>query len=102
MFDFKTGEQVPVEGFTLVKEGSFLSNSSNTKLLYWVQDETVSGLAVSELGVLDLEKSVFITFDREGYDARYEWSIGWFDDDRVAIHARSQDGATQYLYLYEF
>lgn len=102
VFDFKTGEQLPVEGFVLPKNGSFLSNPSNTKLLYWVSDDSVDGLGVSELGVLDLEKGTFISFDREGYDALYEWTMGWFDDDRVEIHARTQDGKTQCLYLYEF
>lgn len=102
VFDFKTGEQFPVEGFTLPKGGSFLSNPSNSKLLYWVSDDSAAGLGVSELGVLDLEKGTFTSFDREGYDALYEWTMGWFDDDRVAIHARTPDGETLYLYLYEF
>lgn len=102
VFDFKTGERMAVDAFTLSKGGRFLSNSSNTKLLYWAADDSVSGLGISELGVLDLEKGVFLSFDREGYDALYEWSVGWFDDDRAEIHAYSQDGETQYLYLYEF
>ena len=102
VFDCKTGEQLPVAGFILPKEGNFLSNPSNSKLLYWVYDDSAAGLGVSKLGVLDLEKGTFTSFDREGYDGLYEWAIGWFGDDRVAIHSRAQDGSTLYLYLYEF
>lgn len=102
VFDFKTGEQLPVAGFILSKDGNFLSNPSNSKLLYWVSDDSVAGLGVSKLGVLDLEKGMFISFDREGYDALYEWTMGWFDNDQVAIQAHAQDGNTLYLYLYEF
>lgn len=103
VFDFKTGERTPVDGFTLGQDSHFLSNDSNTKLLYWAADDSVGGLGVSELGVLDLEKGGFLSFDREGYDTLYEWGLSWFDNDRVAIYAQdSQNAETTYLYLYEF
>lgn len=102
IFDFETGQRSPVEDFTFQRGGSFLSNVSNSKLLYWVSDSSADGLGVSGLGVLDMEKGTFLAFDREGYDTLYEWMLGWFDDNRVAIHSRTPDGESLYLYLYEF
>lgn len=102
VIDFKTGARTAVEGFILSGGSSFQRNPAGTKLLYTVYDSGADGLGISELGVLDLEKGVFITFDREGYDAMYEYAVGWFDDDRAAIWAWSQEHETQYLYLYEF
>lgn len=103
LFNFKTGEKTPVDGFTLDQGGYFLTNDSNTKLLYWAADDSVEGMGISELGVLDLEDGTFIAFDREGYDAVYEWAVGWFDDSRAVVYAQDpQNSGITYLYLYEF
>lgn len=61
---------------------------------------TAAGLGDSELGVLDLEKGTFTAFSREGYNARYEWSLGWFDDDRVEIW--SGQWSAEAVYIYRF
>lgn len=97
--DFKTGVKTLVNGFVFDPHGGFLSNLSNTKLLYSVtgeiSDET---LAISQLGMLDLKAKTFTVFDRESYENLQEWSLGWFDDDRVEI--RSSQSGTDALYLY--
>ena len=97
--DFKTGVKTLVNGFVFDPHGDFLSNLSNTKLLYSVtgeiSDET---LAISQLGILDLKAKIFTVFDRESYENLQEWSLGWFDDDRVEI--RSSQSGTDALYLY--
>ena len=53
-------------------------------------------------GVVDLEKGAFIAFDREGYQNLREEGIGWDDDNTVSISARTPDGETRYLLLYQF
>lgn len=99
--DLKTGIKTPVSGFTLEQGGDFLSNPSNTKLLYSVTNETADdSLGISSLGVLDLKTGIFTAFDREGYEKLYEWSLGWFDDDRVEVWSKAS--GTDVLYLYGF
>jgi hypothetical protein len=100
--DLKTGAETMVEGFTLDGDGDFISSPSLAKLLYWREDKDADGLAIAELGALDLEKGTFLAFDREGYDTVYEYAVGWLDDDRAAVYARDQDGQGAYLCLYEF
>lgn len=100
VFDLKTGEETFVDGFAFCADGRFISNRSNTKLLYYVADDSANGLGVSQLGVLDLSAGTFTTFDRAGYDSLYEWSVGWFDDERVEVWSRQSD--TGAIYLYEF
>lgn len=101
VLDLKTGEKLPVDGFTFEEGGCFLSNSSTTKLLYYVADKQADdSLGISRLGVLNLQTGSFTAFDREGCDSLQEWSVGWFDDDRAVI--RSGETGTDAIYLYEF
>ncbi len=100
VFDLKTGEETFVDGFAFCADGRFIFNRSNTKLLYYVADDSANGLGVSQLGVLDLSAGTFTAFDRAGYDSLYEWSVGWFDDERVEVWSRQSD--TGAIYLYEF
>lgn len=102
VIDFKTGNEMPVEGFTFETGGSFLSNPSNTKMIYSVADATVDeeALGLSKLGMLDVKTGIFTAFDREGYDRIAEWLLGWFDENRVAI--RIGEPGEEYMYLYDF
>ncbi|MCM1189628.1 MAG: hypothetical protein NC541_10065 [bacterium] len=96
--DLKTGEQAAIEDFRCSSMEDFISaNRAGNKILYAQADSDAAGLAVSRIGVLDLEKKAFILFDREEYETRYETSLGWFDDDRVAIRAQGEEYG--YLYL---
>ncbi|MCM1027637.1 MAG: hypothetical protein NC432_14495 [Roseburia sp.] len=96
--DLKTGEQAAIEDFQCSSTEDFISaNRAGNKILYAQADGDAVGLAVSRIGVLDLEKKAFILFDREEYETRYEASLGWFDDDRVAIRAQGEEYG--YLYL---
>lgn len=99
--DFTTGKETPVDGFTLAVGGDFLSNSSNTKLLYSVSSPASDEfLNISQLGVLDLTTGKFLAFDRKGCDNLHEWSISWCDDNRIMI--RNGETGTDSIHLYEF
>ncbi len=102
LVDLKTGMQTAIEGFTYQKEDKFMPSPSGNKLLYYSSDSEAEGLGIAQLGVVDLEKGTFIAFDREGYQNLYEEGIGWSDDNTVSIHARTPDGETRYLILYQF
>lgn len=98
--DLKTGAQTPVEGFTLDGNGSFLSNRTGDKFAYYAADSAADGLGIAQLGVLDLKAGKFTAFDRVGYDGLREWSVGWFDNDRVGVRSTGPEG--EVLYLYRF
>lgn len=100
--DLKTGAQTSVEGFTFQKGDKFTVSPSHNKVLYFAMDPEVEGLGITKLGMIDLEKSSFIAFDREGYENLYEGGIGWDDDNTVSIRAHTQDDETHYLLLYQF
>ena len=100
--DLKTGEPTVVEGFTYQKGDDFMISPSQNKLLYYAADSETEGLGITQLGVIDLEKGVFIAFDREGYEDLHEEAIGWEDDNTVSINAHTPDRETQYLLLYQF
>ena len=101
VMDLKTGEKAPIEGFTYPSEDVFTTcSSAGDKILYVRQDgdSTGSGLAVNEMGILNLEERRFTVFAREGYETRYEGAVSWFDNDRIVIEASSEEGS--YLYLF--
>lgn len=100
--DLKTGAQTSVEGFTFQKGDEFTVSPSRNKVLYFAMDPEVEGLGITKLGMIDLEKSSFIAFDREGYENLYEGGIGWDDDNTVSIRASTPDDETHYLLLYQF
>lgn len=98
-----TGEQTILEGFTYQNNrDEFTPNSSGDQLLYFSMDSETEGLGLTQIGVVDLEKGTFIAFDREGYENLYEEGIGFGDNNTVSINARTPDGETQYLLLYQF
>lgn len=100
--DLKTGAQAIVEGFTFQKGDELSISPSENKLLYFSMDSNVEGLGITKLGVIDLDKGIFIAFDRDGYDNLEEEAIGWEDDNTVSINARTLDDETQYLLMYQF
>lgn len=106
VLDLATGGTTPVDGFSLSPwEGTttFIANPSGTKVLFASYDDQADGLGISRLGVMDLEKGVFILLDRENYNALEEGSLSWFDEDRVAITAHGKEDYNEtYLYLYRF
>ncbi len=100
--DLETGEPTAVEGFTYQKGDDFMISPFETKLLYYHSAPDLDGLGITQLGVIDLERKTFTAFDREGYEDLHEEAIGWEDDSTVSINARTSDGETQYLLLYQF
>lgn len=52
---------------------------------------------------MDLEQGTFTLLDRDSDASLYEASLGWFDEDRVAICGYAADDFTQScVYLYRF
>ncbi len=101
--DLQSGERTAVEGFTFQTGDDFMISPSQNKLLYYHSDhQDIGSLGITQLGVIDLEKGVFIAFDREGYENLEEEAIGWEDDNTVSINAHTPDRETQYLLLYQF
>lgn len=99
VYDFKSGDYATVENFKYPEDDVFLTlNPAEDKILFIRETSEADGLGVSQLGVLNLVSRTFVLLDREGYETRRETSVGWFDNDRVAIRADSQ--GCGYLYLY--
>lgn len=97
-----TGERTVLENFTFQRNMDFWLNPAGNKLLYHARDSKSEGLGISQLGVIDLEQMTFIAFDREGYENLREGGICWESDNTISIEARTQDGETHYLLLYQF
>lgn len=98
VYDFKTGEKTLVEGLEYSADfsaGSF--NRDGMKLLF---SETGGreDVWVVRIGILDLEKKTFVSFEREGDGAPREYSVSWFDRERVGVEAAA--GEDWYLYLF--
>lgn len=102
LIDLVTGERTMLENFIYQENMDFFLNPAGNKLLYYAKDSEAEGIAIAQLGVIDLEKSTFIAFDREGYENFYEESISWADDRTVCIDATSSDGEARYKILYQF
>lgn len=105
VLDLITGETTTVEGFTLAQwdTPTFIANPSGTKVLFASYGGQADGLGISSLGVMDLEQGTFILLDRDSDASLYEASLGWFDEDRVAICGYAADDFTQScVYLYRF
>lgn len=99
VYDFKTGDYAAVEDFQYPEDDVFLTmNPAEDKILFIQETPEADGLGISQLGVLDLASRTFVLLDREGYETRRETSVGWFDNDRVAIRADAK--GVGYLYLY--
>ena len=104
VLDMVTGGITAVEGFSLSQtDGTLLPNSSGSKVLFADHNDQTEGLGISSLGVMDLEKGTFTLLDRDSDASLYEASLGWFDEDRVAIWGYASEDFTQTcLYLYRF
>lgn len=105
VLDLVTGETTAVEGFTLAQwdTPTFIANPSGTKVLFASYGGQADGLGISSLGVMDLEQGAFTLLDRDSDASLYEASLGWFDEDRVAIWGYASEDFTQTcLYLYRF
>lgn len=104
VLDLCTGQETPVEGFSLTQwDSTFLPNPSGSKILFADYDYAADSLGIARLGVIDLTRGTFTVLDREGYDALDEGNLSWFDEDRVAIRSSQKDDYTEcYLYLYQF
>lgn len=102
--NLSTGTVSTVEGFSWDgNEGVLLPNPDSSKVLFARYDQEASGLGVSVLGVMDLNENRFTLLEREGYEALYDSSLGWFDQNRVALWSRDEEDLdTYYLYLYQF
>lgn len=99
VYDFKTGDKAIIEDFQYYQDAELLDlNGAGNKMLFYQTVDQADGLGISSIGVLDLEKHSIILFDREGYEIRYESSMSWFDNNRVAIWANTDE----YGYLYLF
>ena len=104
VLDLCTGQETPVEGFSLTQwDSTFLPNPSGSKILFADYDNAADSLGIARLGVIDLTRGTFTVLDREGYDALNEGSLSWFDENRVAIQSSQKEDYTEcYLYLYRF
>ena len=105
VLDLVTGETIVVENFSLAQwdTPTFIANSTGTKVLFASYGGLAAGLGISSLGVLDLEQGTFPLLDRDSSASLHEASLGWFDEDRVAICGYAADDFTQScLYLYRF
>lgn len=105
VLDLVTGETIAVENFSLAQwdTPTFIANPSGTKVLFASHGGQADGLGISSLGVMDLEQGAFTLLDRDSDASLYESSLGWFDEDRVAIWGHASEDFTQAcLYLYQF
>lgn len=104
VYDLRTGERALVEGFRYPSGKTFTSvNGSGDKILFSSSDSDTPGLGIAQIGILDLEKQSFTLLDREGYEARREGIMSWFDNDRVVIRASADpDRLDSGLYLYVY
>lgn len=99
VYDFKTGEQNRIDNFHYPDRDTFATlNRPGSKLLFTGFDDSAEGLGISEIGVLDLQSGTFTLLDRKSYDLRREISVGWFDENTVAIQATTEE--FNYLYLF--
>jgi len=97
VYDFKTGEAVLVEGLSYSADFPVRGfNGDGTKLLFFRTDVGREVWA-AKMGILDLEKKTFTSFEREGTGVPKEYSVGWFGSGRVWIQANKDD--FWYLYL---
>lgn len=98
IFDFRTGESFLVDGFQYSSGFDSVSfNADGTKLLF-TQFSLGEDVWVTQIGILDIEKKSFITFEREGEGTPHETTVSWFDNERVGIEANTDE--YWYLYLY--
>lgn len=105
VLDLRTGGTTAVEGFSLAQWSAptFLANCTGSRVLFANYDGQAEGLGVSNLGVMDLEAGTFTLLDRDSSADLYEASLGWFDENRVAIWGHASEDFTQAcLYLYRF
>lgn len=105
VLDLVTGETIAVENFSLAQwdTPAFIANPSGTRVLFASHGGQADGLGISSLGVMDLEQGTFTLLDRDTDASLHEASLGWFDQDRVAICGYAADDFTQScLYLYRF
>lgn len=105
VLDLVTGETIAVENFSLAQwdTPTFIANPSGTKVLFASYGGQADGLGISSLGVMDLERGTFTLLDRDSSADLYEASLGWFDEDRLAICGYAAEDFTQScLYLYRF
>lgn len=100
VYDLKTGKRAIIKDFKYPPDNAYTTiiNNAENKILFVRHDAETDSRGYSEIGILDLEEQSFILFEREGYETRREHAISWFDDDRVAIHASSEEN--WYLYLF--
>ncbi len=89
----------PIEGFEYDENMAFNLNAGGNRAFCFTSEHDVSGIGISQLGMIDFEAATFTLFDREGFENNYEYSIGWLDDTRVYIFVGG-DGAG--LYIYDF
>jgi hypothetical protein len=98
--DFKTGERRLIEGYTYPtdKATRTIPNRDGSKIAFVTMNHASTGLGISQIGVLNLTTQTFTLLDREGFDARHEATVSWFDEDRIVIWAVNENDHDLYLY----
>lgn len=91
--DLATGARRKIDGFSIGTGGSFMPNSSNTKLLYHADGWTA-------LGVVDVVNGEFVSFERESAESVSESLLSWYDDEYILVGGTADDGGAVF-YLYE-
>lgn len=102
LLDLMTGEHLELTG--LKNDGTIITAESpdGEHILIAFKDSGVSNsLALYTIGVLDMQTGVLSMLEREGYEAKTEHSIEWFDDARIVVIASNANDEF-YMYIYEF
>jgi hypothetical protein len=98
LIDLLTGTQTPIGGFAFTTLTGAFINANQTKIYFMRYND--DDLRIGNLGVLDILNSRLLLLDREGEAVRLEYSLQWFDNNRIAVSA--DNDTDKYLYLYEF
>ena len=104
--DLKDGREISLENFTFARGGNILPSPDGNRLLYYVRDlDQKPKIQWAELGVIDIEQGVFITFDRD-VPATAQEGIFWLNAtcagvESSAVEEGDLSGPGGY-YLYDF
>lgn len=93
-----SGEEFFIDGMQPGSGIDFLLSTDQKKIV--VTDSSgngENGLAINELGVIDIEKREMKVFQREAANETIETEIFWNDNNSIAILAEGEKG---YLYIY--
>ena len=94
-----TGDRYLIEGLEkeFAEKCNPISNPSGDRLL--IAGE-FSSEGIAQLGIIDVSKEKFFLLERSNLLPVEEYSIGWKDNDTIAIQAENEEEKGSSLYLY--